>query len=124
VNSDSSKLPTLTSYLTASYDPPILIFVSTQARAASLAEQLVLHGIKHVDSLHAGLTNQQRKDVMHRIRAGESWVIVTTDVMARGLDFKGLRGVINYDFPTSVQSYIHRIGEQPLAMTGTLADIR
>jgi len=37
-------------------------------------------------------------------------VMISTEVMARGMDFKGVRGVINYDFPTSVQSYIHRIG--------------
>ena len=36
--------------------------------------------------------------------------MISTEVMARGMDFKGVRGVINYDFPTSVQSYIHRIG--------------
>ncbi len=37
--------------------------------------------------------------------------MISTEVMARGMDFKGVRSVINYDFPTSVQSYIHRIGE-------------
>jgi ATP-dependent helicase YprA (DUF1998 family) len=36
--------------------------------------------------------------------------MVTTEVMARGIDFKGVREVINYDFPTTIQSYIHRIG--------------
>jgi ATP-dependent RNA helicase DDX52/ROK1 len=39
-------------------------------------------------------------------------VMVSTEVMARGMDFKGVREVINYDFPTSVQSYVHRIGGQ------------
>lgn len=51
-----------------------------------------------------------REDAISRMRRGESWVMVTTDVMARGMDFKGVREVINYDFPTSVQNYIHRIG--------------
>lgn len=52
---------------------------------------------------------------MSRMRRGESWVMVSTEVMARGMDFKGVREVINYDFPQTVQSYIHRIG-QPLAL--------
>jgi ATP-dependent RNA helicase DDX52/ROK1 len=44
------------------------------------------------------------------MRNGESWVMVSTEVMARGMDFLGVREVINYDFPRTVQSYIHRIG--------------
>lgn len=46
--------------------------------------------------------------------------MISTEVMARGMDFKGVRGVINYDFPTSVQSYIHRIGKQD-SVLGTSA---
>jgi ATP-dependent RNA helicase DDX52/ROK1 len=70
----------------------------------------VLNGISNVDCLHAGLTKKEREDAVTRMRKGESWVMVSTEVMARGMDFKGVREVINYDFPTSVQSYVHRIG--------------
>lgn len=41
---------------------------------------------------------------------GKVWVLITTELMARGIDFKGVNLVINYDFPQSVASYIHRIG--------------
>lgn len=110
VADDASKLPTLLQYLAQPYNPPVLIFTSSQPRATSLAEELVLAGTPNVDCLHAGLTRQQREDAMRRMRMGESWVMVSTEVMARGMDFKGVREVINYDFPTSVQSYVHRIG--------------
>lgn len=43
-------------------------------------------------------------------RMGKIWVLITTELMARGIDFKGVNVVINYDFPQSVASYIHRIG--------------
>lgn len=69
-----------------------------------------MNGIPNVDCLHAGMTKKERDDAVSRMRRGESWVMVTTEVMARGMDFKGIREVINYDFPTSVQSYVHRIG--------------
>lgn len=111
VSSESSKLMTLLQHLGQPYTPPILIFASTQARASSLAEELVLHDVPNVDCLHAGMTRKERDDAMKRMRDGESWVMITTEVMARGMDFRGIRGVINYDFPQSVQSYIHRIGE-------------
>ena len=38
------------------------------------------------------------------------WVLICTDLMGRGIDFKGVNTVINYDFPTSAVAYIHRIG--------------
>ncbi|KAJ3775315.1 P-loop containing nucleoside triphosphate hydrolase protein [Lentinula raphanica] len=110
VADDASKLPSLLTYFSQPYNPPVLIFTSTQPRASSLAEELVLNGISNVDCLHAGMSKKEREDAVSRMRKGESWVMVSTEVMARGMDFKGVREVINYDFPTSVQSYIHRIG--------------
>ncbi|KAL1663555.1 P-loop containing nucleoside triphosphate hydrolase protein [Schizophyllum commune] len=110
VADDGSKLPSLLQYFAEPYNPPVLIFTSTQPRASSLAEELILNGIPNVDCLHAGMTKKERDDAVSRMRKGESWVMVSTEVMARGMDFKGVREVINYDFPTSVQSYIHRIG--------------
>lgn len=112
VADDPSKLPTLLAYLSQPYDPPLLIFTSTQPRASSLAEELILNGVANADCLHAGMSKKERDDAVSRMRKGESWVMVSTEVMARGLDFKGIREVINYDFPTSVQSYIHRIGKE------------
>jgi ATP-dependent RNA helicase DDX52/ROK1 len=110
VADESSKLPSLLSYFAQPYNPPVLIFASSQPRASSLAEELVLNGIPNVDCLHAGMSKKEREDAVSRMRKGESWVMVSTEVMARGMDFKGVREVINYDFPMSVQSYIHRIG--------------
>lgn len=110
VADDASKLPSLLTYLSQPYNPPLLIFTSTQPRTTSLAEELIMNGISNVDCLHAGMTKKERDDAVSRMRRGESWVMVTTEVMARGMDFKGIREVINYDFPTSVQSYVHRIG--------------
>ena len=56
------------------------------------------------------MTKKEREDAIGRMRRGESWVMISTEVMARGMDFKGVMEVVNYDFPQSVQSYIHRIG--------------
>jgi len=110
VADDHSKLPTLRAYLSQPYDPPVLVFTSSQPRATSLAEELVLNDVPNVDCLHAGMTKKERDDAVSRMRLGVSWVLISTEVMARGMDFRGVREVINYDFPRSVQSYVHRIG--------------
>jgi len=45
-----------------------------------------------------------------QFRIGKVWVLVCTDLMSRGIDFKNVSTVVNYDFPQSITSYIHRIG--------------
>lgn len=52
----------------------------------------------------------QRDNAVDNFRAGRTWVLIATDVVARGMDFKGVNCVINYDFPESAAAYIHRIG--------------
>lgn len=52
----------------------------------------------------------QRENAVDNFRAGKTWVLIATDVVARGMDFKGVNCVINYDFPDSAAAYIHRIG--------------
>lgn len=64
------------------------------------------------------MSRKEREDAVGRMRKGESWVMVTTEVMARGMDFKGVREVVNYDFPRSVQSYVHRVGAYNACFSG------
>lgn len=52
----------------------------------------------------------QRENAVDNFRSGKTWVLIATDVIARGMDFKGVNCVINYDFPDSMAAYIHRIG--------------
>ena len=47
---------------------------------------------------------------MQKFRVGDIWVLICTDLMSRGIDFKTVNSVLNFDFPTSLISYIHRVG--------------
>ncbi|KAJ3218199.1 RNA-dependent ATPase rok1 [Dinochytrium kinnereticum] len=89
--------------------PPVLIFVQSVDRARELFHELIYDGI-NVDVMHAERTKAQRDAAIEAFRTGKTWVLIATDLMSRGIDFKGVQLVINYDFPQSVQSYIHRIG--------------
>ncbi|CAE6491362.1 unnamed protein product [Rhizoctonia solani] len=109
VGTESGKLLTLRQQLAGGFQPPVLIFVQSQERAQELSEELLYDG-RNVDVLHSGRTRKQRTDAAERFQRGECHILVATEVMARGMDFAGVRLVINYDFPQSVQSYIHRIG--------------
>ena len=72
-------------------------------------QELLYEGV-NVDVIHADRPQGKRDEVVRNFRQGITWVLICTDLMGRGIDFKGVNLVINYDFPQSVISYIHRIG--------------
>ena len=89
--------------------PPVLIFVQSVERAMQLFHALVYDGLR-ADVLHAERTAAQREATVSKFRTGQVWVLIATELVARGMDFKGVSLVINYDFPQTTTSYIHRIG--------------
>merc|ERR1712137_1322876 len=60
--------------------------------------------------MHAGLDMDQRSLVMREFRSGSSRVLISTDLLARGIDVQQISLVINYDLPSSIENYLHRIG--------------
>ena len=63
-----------------------------------------------IETLHGDRTQPERDAALASFRAGKATVLVATDVAARGLDVTGLRHVVNYDFPSNLESYEHRVG--------------
>ncbi|KAF4971959.1 hypothetical protein FSARC_1359 [Fusarium sarcochroum] len=96
--------------------PPFLVFTQTIDRATALHEELQYDipleagGAARIAALHSGLTDSARSAIMRKFRAGDIWILITTDVLARGVDFAGVNGVVNYDVPGSSAGYVHRAG--------------
>ncbi|GAD99200.1 ATP-dependent RNA helicase rok1 [Paecilomyces variotii No. 5] len=96
--------------------PPFLIFTQTIPRAVALHSELMYDipleagGSSRIAVLHSDLSDTQRSEIMKRFRKGEVWILITTDLLARGVDFRGINGVVNYDIPNSAASYVHRVG--------------
>ena len=119
VGKEEGKLLGIRQLIQEGLKPPVLIFVQSKERAKALLKELVYDGI-NVDSIHAERTQQQREKVIEGFRKGEIWVLICTDLMARGVDFKAVQMVINYDLPLTAVSYVHRIGRTGRAgMRGT-----
>ena len=89
---------------------PLLVFVQSSARAQQLHSYLLGDGVVSVAAIHGHLTPHQRAAVIQQFRVGEVSVLITTDLLGRGMDFVSVAGVLNWDFPQSTVSYIHRIG--------------
>ncbi|XVF58051.1 hypothetical protein PTKIN_Ptkin07bG0031600 [Pterospermum kingtungense] len=86
----------------------IIIFCSTKKMCDQLARNLGRQ--VGAAAIHGDKSQTDRDYVLNQFRTGRSPVLVATDVAARGLDIKDIRVVINYDFPTGVEDYVHRIG--------------
>jgi ATP-dependent RNA helicase DeaD len=86
-----------------------LVFARTRGEVDDLAEALSARG-RDAAALHGGLAQEQRDRIMGRFRDGALDVLVATDVAARGLDIEKVTHVVNYDVPSSPDTYVHRIG--------------
>ncbi|XP_060079542.1 probable ATP-dependent RNA helicase DDX52 [Ylistrum balloti] len=109
VGTESGKLFAIREIIQQGIEPPVLVFVQSKDRAKQLFRELIYDGI-NVDAIHSDRTQLQRDNVVKSFRAGKIWIMICTELMGRGIDFKGVNLVINYDFPNSAISYIHRIG--------------
>ncbi|XP_033149891.1 ATP-dependent RNA helicase bel [Drosophila busckii] len=92
-----------------SKDNLTLIFVETKKGADSLEE--FLYQCKHpVTSIHGDRTQKEREEALRCFRSGDCPILVATAVAARGLDIPHVTHVINFDLPSDVEEYVHRIG--------------
>ncbi|GAB4859036.1 hypothetical protein Ancab_010504 [Ancistrocladus abbreviatus] len=86
----------------------VIIFCSTKKLCDELARSIRRNFA--AASIHGDKSQAERDWVLNQFRSGKSPILVATDVAARGLDIKDIRVVINYDFPTGIEDYVHRIG--------------
>ena len=86
-----------------------IVFVRTKIRCDQLFRTLRDRGM-NVRALHGDMSQGSRDGVMLAFKGGRVPILVATDVAARGLDISTVTHVINYDVPTSPDTYVHRIG--------------
>ena len=89
--------------------PPVIIFSESKTDADSVHEYLLIKGVDAV-ALHGGKDQEERQEAIKSFRAGTVDVLVATDVAGKGLDFPNIQHVINYDMPSEIENYVHRIG--------------
>jgi ATP-dependent RNA helicase DeaD len=103
------KLDALTRILEVEPFEAVLIFVRTKVATTELAERLDARGYA-ATALNGDMPQQQREQMIERLKQGKLDILVATDVAARGLDVERISHVINFDIPSDAESYIHRIG--------------
>ena len=86
-----------------------LIFVETKRMADSLSDFLINQNFP-ATSIHGDRTQRERERALEMFRNGRCPILVATAVAARGLDIPNVTHVVNYDLPTDIDDYVHRIG--------------
>jgi ATP-dependent RNA helicase CshB len=86
-----------------------MIFTNTKKMADEVADGLSQNGIS-VGVIHGDLPPRDRKKMMKQINEAEFQYVVATDLAARGIDIKGVSHVINYEIPSDLDFYVHRVG--------------
>ena len=87
----------------------VIIFSGKKERVKEVTRKLKSMHI-NCDQMHSDLSQAERDEAMYRFKAGQTDVLVATDIVARGIDIDDIRLVINYDVPTDSEDYVHRIG--------------
>lgn len=114
-NSEEQKYEALVKFYGLMTIASSIIFVHRRDTAAEIEKRMTAEGHK-VASLTGALEGSQRDEVFDRFRRGDAKVLITTNVLARGIDVQTVTMVINYDIPETVdhqpdfETYLHRIG--------------
>ena len=103
------KLDALTRILEAEEFDAMLVFVRTRTATTEVAEKLEARGFASA-ALSGEMTQALRERTIDRLKNGKLDIVVATDVAARGLDVERVSHVVNFDIPSDIEGYIHRIG--------------
>ena len=86
-----------------------VIFCERKGDVDEIHEYLLVKGVEAV-SIHGGKDQEERNEAIRLYKEGVKDVLVATDIAAKGLDFPDIQHVINFDMPSEIENYVHRIG--------------
>jgi ATP-dependent RNA helicase DeaD len=103
------KVDALTRILEVENFEGMIVFVRTKSETDTLAEKLRARGFS-ATAINGDVAQNVREKTVNQLRDGSLDILVATDVAARGLDVERISHVVNYDLPTDLEAYVHRIG--------------
>ncbi len=86
-----------------------IVFTRTKHGANKVQQQLDRVGIA-AEAIHGNKSQNARQRALESFKTGKSWVLVATDIAARGIDIDSVSHVFNFELPHEPESYVHRIG--------------
>merc|ERR1712048_1224413 len=109
IDKEDWKLDTLCDLFEVLTISQSIIYCNSRRKVDYLEKQMMQRDFS-VSVIHADLNQEERSLVMRQFQSGSSRVLISTDLLARGIDVQQVSLVINYDLPQNVENYLHRIG--------------
>merc|ERR1712007_65881 len=109
IEKEDCKLDTLCDLYETLTTTQAIIYCNTRHKVDFLAQELTKRDFT-VSTMHADLDQKERDLILRGFRFGSSRVLISTDLLARGIDVQQVSLVINYDLPQNMENYLHRIG--------------
>jgi len=109
IDKEDWKLDTLCDLYETLTITQAIIYCNTRRKVEWLAERMKSRDFT-ISVMHADLEQKDRDRIMREFRSGSSRVLISTDLLARGIDVQQVSLVINYDLPANIENYLHRIG--------------
>ena len=86
-----------------------MIYCNSKKKVEMLKNKLLDNNFT-VECIHGDMSQEERNEIMSKFRLGSSRILITTDILSRGIDVQQVSLVLNYDVPIEKETYIHRIG--------------
>ena len=109
VESEELKFDTLLDLYTLVSTSQAIIFCNTIRKVEWLEQNLTQNNFP-ITVIHSNMTQEKRDSVVNEFREGKTRLLLTTDLLSRGIDIQQVGLIINYDIPRDPEEYIHRVG--------------
>ena len=109
VETEESKLDTLLDLYNLVSAAQTIIFCNTIRKVEWLEQQLKSNNFT-ITTIHSNMNQSERDNIVKEFRDGNTRLLLTTDLLSRGIDIPQVNMVINYDLPANKETYVHRIG--------------
>jgi superfamily II DNA/RNA helicase len=109
VETEESKLDTLLDLYNLVSAAQTIIFCNTIRKVEWLEQQLKSNNFT-ITTIHSNMNQSERDSIVKEFRDGNTRLLLTTDLLSRGIDIPQVNMVINYDLPANKETYVHRIG--------------
>ena len=108
-SNEEGKINELKNIFHRQIDFPILVFIDGVNKIKYIYKK-IKYECPNIECMFSKINKQEREEQINKFRIGDIFVLLCSDLLSRGIDFKNVKTIINYDCPYKITNYIHRIG--------------